>query len=160
MKRALLWLAAIAAHAATPYTYTVATQASLSSAAAVVTVQQPASGSRQVNFLAAYFDCSVACTMQLEVNGAAATSTAGTVSAINPYLSLVPAAAAKAWTSSNVGSGTVLAQYNCAAACAYTLDLSGITFYGGGTSVNLTLRSNSISGTVSIDIKFQEVVYP
>jgi hypothetical protein len=161
MRRALVFAAALAAQLfATPntYTYVVATQASLSSAAAVVTIQQPSTGSRQVNFQSAYFDCSVACTMTLETNGTAATTTAGTVSAVNPNQSTQPAAAVTAFTSSNVGTGTVLSKYNCASACAYTIDLSSIQWFGGGTAVNLTLRSNSITGTVSINYKLQEVV--
>lgn len=135
--------------------YTVSKQTVLSAATEVVTIQQPASSARQVSFISAYFDCSVACTFTLERNGTAATSTTLAVNNINPGET---AASTTAWSASNVGTGTVLATYNCTAACSIAIDLSGIIFSQSGstTGTNLTLRSSTITGTVDIIFKYGE----
>ncbi len=79
--------------------FTVRKNTVLTAAAEVITLQQPATGSKTVNFIGFYIDCSVACTVTLERNGAAATSTALTVNNINPN---EPTIAGIAWSSSNV----------------------------------------------------------
>ena len=152
---ALALAAGLSAQNQTVTTYTASKQTSLTAAAEVVTVQQPATGARPVQFVAAYFDCSVACSMTLERNGTAASATS---LSINPVFSGSVAATSTAFSSSNVGTGTVLSRFNCAAACSNTLDLTDISFQAGGTAQNLTLRSSSITGTVTINFKFREVV--
>lgn len=134
--------------------YTASTNVTVAGSAAALTIQQPASASRQVTFISAYFDCSVACVFTLSVNGTPATATAGTVNNVNPAET---AAKATAWTASNVGAGTTLTTYNCTSACSFSIDLTGITFAQGlGTGTNLTLKSSSITGTVDIIFKFSE----
>lgn len=135
-------------------TYLVRKNTSLTTAAEVVTIQQPATGARQVTFISAYFDCSVACTFTLERNGTAASSTTLAVNNVNPGES---AATTTAWSASNVGTGTVLQSFGCQAACNISIDLTGFSFAQvNGTGVNLTLRSSSITGTVNIFFKYTE----
>lgn len=135
--------------------YTATKTTALSGAAEVITVQQPATASRDVLFDSVYFDCSVACVITLERNGTAATTTALTA---NPINTGDVAAVTLAYNTSNVGTGTVIAKFNCVAACAQTIDLTGIKFKAGQTtSTNITLRSSSITGTVDITFKFKEV---
>lgn len=134
--------------------YTVRKNTVLAGTAEVVTVQQPATGARYVSFNSAYFDCSVACFFTLERNGTAASSTTLAVNNLNPGES---AATTTAWSGSNVGTGTVIASYNCTAACSVSIDLTGTVFQQvNGTGVNLTLRSSSITGTVDIIFKYTE----
>lgn len=152
--RKLLFVIILAGGVCQGQTYTVTKQTALSGAAETVTVQQPASGSRQVTFISAYFDCSVACSFTMSVNGTAATATTLAVNNVNPAET---AASAKAFSGSNVGSGTTIATYNCTAACSVPIDLTNVTFAQGlGTSTNLTLKSSSITGTVDIIFKFSE----
>lgn len=136
--------------------YAVTKTTTLAGAAEVITVQQPATGARQVTFRSFYIDCSVACTISLERNGSAATSTTLAVNNINPGEG---AATTTAWSSSNVGTGTVLAKYNINAGGSMTVDLTGIYFNQGnplGTATNLTIRTSSITGTVDIIVRYWE----
>lgn len=135
--------------------YTATKTTALTSSAEVITIQQPATGSRNVKFISVYFDCSVACTAALERGGVAATATALTV---NPINAGDVAAVTKAFSGSDATAVTVISKINCIAACAQTLDLTGLAFKAGQTtSTNLTLRTSSITGTVDITFKFQEV---
>ena len=135
-------------------TYVVQKTTVLAAGAEIITVQQPASSARQVTFISAYFDCSVACSFTLERNGTAASSTTLAVRNVNPGET---AASTTAWSASNVGTGTVLAGYNCTAACSVAIDLTGVVFaQANGTGTNLTLRSSSITGTVDIIFKYSE----
>lgn len=137
--------------------YTVRKQTNLTGAAEVVTVQQPGSGtSRRVQFVSAYFDCSVACNVTLERNGTAASSTSLTVNNLNPG---DPLPTTVAFSGSNVGTGTVEASYSCASACqpGIPIDLSRMSFgIGSSGTTNLTLRTSSITGLVNIDILYAE----
>jgi len=126
-------------------------QTSLSGAAEVVTVQQPVSGARTVSFIGAYVDCSVACNITLERDGTAATATALTVVALN---SGTPAATA--WSSSDVGTGTVLARYKIPATGGLPINLAMKSMSGANTAKNLTLRTDSITGTVTITVVWTE----
>lgn len=134
--------------------YSVTKQTVLAAAAETITIQQPATGSRQVSFISVYLDCSVACSWTLLVNGTAATSTTLAVNNVNPG---ELAAKTTAWSASNVGTGTTVQTYNCASACALSIDLTGFTFpQGTGTGTNLTIKSSSITGTVDINFKYSE----
>lgn len=134
--------------------YVVQKTTALTASAEVITVQQPATGARQVNFIAAYFDCSSACSFTLERNGTAASSTSLAVRNVNPGETV---AATTAFSASNVGTGTVLGAYNCPNSCSVSIDLTGIVFSQvNGTGANLTLRSNSITATVDITFKYSE----
>lgn len=126
----------------------------LAAAAEVITIQQPASGARQVTFISAYFDCSAACTFTLERNGTPASTTTLAVRNVNPGETV---AATTAFSASNVGTGTVIGSYNCPNSCSVSIDLTGIVFSQvNGTNANLTLRSGSVTGTVDIMLKYSE----
>lgn len=133
--------------------YSTSKTTALSGAAEVVTVQLPATGTNTVNFLGAWVDCTVACTLTVERNGAAATSTTLAVNNINPGQT---AAAATGWSSSNVGTGTVISRIGIAAGGGVSIDLTKIRMTGNGTGQNLTIRTNSITGTVNITIVHSE----
>lgn len=127
----------------------------LSSAAEVITVQQPATGTRLVKFLSAYIDCSVACTVQLERNGTAASSTTLVPLNVNPGESTP---VATGWSSSNVGTGSVIQVTSISAGGYQVYDLTGINLkpINNFTGQNFTLRTSSISGTVHITILWTE----
>lgn len=129
---------------------------SLSAAAAVITVQQPATGGRSVEFKSAYVGCSVACTVTLERNGANtfASTTALTVANVNPN---EVAASATAFYDSNVGTGTVLNIVQIAAGSFIVFDLTGVYLpAAGGKGANMTLRTSAITGNTDISIKWTE----
>lgn len=153
--RKLLWLFLTIPLSAQVY-YTLPKTTALSSAAEVLTVQQPANGvSRRIRFISAYIDCSVACTVTLERNGTAASSTIQVPAQVNPQLSTP--ALAQGFNSSNVGTGTVLSKVSLAANGSVIVDLSNITMVGADSSQNFTVRTSSISGTVDIMISWSEL---
>ena len=165
MKRLLIGLLAVAGVCAqqpnpgqpqgpdtTPRYQAIDTQ-TLSSASEALTVQQPTSPQHPVIFEAAWVYCSVVCNFTVSQNGTAATATALTVSRLNNST----AATATAWHGSNVGAGTTLGTYYLTAPGTYLLDMS--RFYlgqGQGSAQNLTITTNSITGTVTIIIQFVE----
>ncbi len=100
----------------------------LSGAAEVVTIQQPAASARDVFFEYAILYCSVVCTIELELDGAAATS-----STLTPTVETYGTVTATAWSGSNVGNGTTLYDYNLAAGETITVDLTGQFLDGNGT---------------------------
>lgn len=140
--------------------YTAAYTASLITAASVVTVQTAAASSttehNAVSFVGAYVDCSVACTFTLEINGTPATTTSLALSSLSTP-STTPSCTA--WSASNVGVGTVLGTYSLTAGKSIALDLSTILFNQGTNLSNLTIRTNSITGTVHTVIQFTEGGY-
>ena len=150
-----LFLSLFVASLASGQVYVVQKTTTLAATTEAITVQQPATGARQVTFIGAYFDCSVACTFTLSVNGTAATATSLPVVNVNQGET---AAKTTAWSGSNVGTGTTIGVYACSAACSLSIDLTGVTFAQGTstTGTNLTLKSNSITGTVDIIIKYSE----
>ena len=125
-----------------------------SESAAVLTVQQPAGASFNLQFVGAYVYCSVACEITLERNGTAASTTSFTPSPVNPngY-----AATAVAYRDSNVGTGTVIAKYVLAAGTDKTIDLSGTRCKFGSGVENLTLRSASVTGEVRMLVQWGEL---
>jgi hypothetical protein len=160
MKRALLMFAMTAAlsgqTAQTPTTrlYGSYSEATPSGAAVVVTIQQPSTGARQLVFEGATIYCSVACVPALEINGAAATATAGTATKLDTR---APAATAAVFTGSDVGAGTVINRYPIAAGGQTTIFKAGLTLgVSTGVRQNLTIRTDSISGTVRILLMWSE----
>lgn len=126
----------------------------LSGAAEVITIQQPSSASKKVDLLTAYVDCSVACTVTLERNGNPATSTTLTPQAVNPGEGTVTATA---WSSSNVGTGTVLSVISLTAGASVIYDLAGMNFSNkNNRGENFTIRTSSITGDVHINVKWSE----
>ena len=129
-------------------------QTALTGAAEVITVQQPAASAKTVRFVGAYVDCSAACSVTVERNGTAATTTSLSVAKVNPSSS--QAATAVAFSSSNVGTGTVVATYSLTAGGSRIIDLSRVYMTGTGTGKNLTLRTSSITGIVNILVQWTE----
>lgn len=134
--------------------YLVSYAATLSSAAGVVTVQQPASGGRNVQFVWASLYSSVACAYTFERDGTAATMTAGTVAKINPD---IRNATATVFTASDVGAGTNLGNHGLAAGAEQPFNLDDKTLHGDGTAINFTIRTAAISGDVKIVIAWKEI---
>ena len=130
-------------------------ETALAAAAEVVTIQQPATGSRTVYFKEAYVYCSVACTFTVERDGVAAAGTALTVLLLHAGN---PATAVTAWHTSNVGAGTTVSPtYALGAGDYIIIDLTRFVLVGDGTAKNLTVRTNSITGTVRIAIIWEEI---
>lgn len=133
--------------------YLVYKETTLSSAAEVITVQQPASGGKIVNFTDAYIYCSVACNPTIEINGTAASAT---TLAVIPLSNTLNASPTTAWSASNAGVGTVVGKFSIAAGIPYPLDLSGMRMQGNSNTTNMTVRTDSITGTVRIQIRWIE----
>jgi hypothetical protein len=135
--------------------YKVTKNTVLAATAEAITIQQPATGARQVTFISVYVDSTVAVTFTLSVNGTAATSTSLAVNNVNPGET---AAKTTAWSGSNVGAGTTIQTFGCSAACNLSIDLTGFTFPQGGstTGTNLTMKTTSITGTVNITFTYKE----
>jgi hypothetical protein len=132
--------------------YVVWREATLSSSAEAVTIQQPANPTRLVRFSAVTAFCSAACTITLERGGTAATSTALTSNALSADTS---AATALAFHTSNSSGATVLSKFDIAAGGSLTLDLKRLRL-PTSPSANVTLRTNSLTGSVRIGFTWQE----
>lgn len=136
--------------------YVVTKSAALSGAASVVTVQQPATGSKRVKFCYATISSTVACPFTVERDGTGATATA-----VSPIIELnteAPTAAATAFTSSDVGTGRVVADDQVPANGRVTIDLRDHFMFGDGTGKNLSIRTASVTGTVKICIYWKEPI--
>ena len=128
------------------------------SAASTATVQQVATTNSQLVTLdQAVVYCSVACNITQAANGAAATSTAGTVTPILPAQLNAPIPITF-WTTSNVGTGTAQGGImHLPAGSTVVLCLSkscgnaaDVTLGNGGTATNYSITIGSISGTANI----------
>lgn len=156
MRRFLLMLAGfvLALPAWSQIYYSASQTTTLSAAAEIVTIQAPATQAAMTKLIqmkGVAVVCSVACTVSLERDGTAATSTSLTT---NPILNGEPASTATAWHSSNVGTGTVLSQYQIAAGGTLNLDLTNK--WMGTPGQNVTIRTSSITGTVNINFMWIE----
>lgn len=137
-----------------PNLYGVYQEGTLATAAFVVTIQQPATKARTITLESATIYCSVACNPALEVNGTAATATAGSPFAVNMIAS--PATPlALPFTASNVGSGTVVFRYPITAGAVITIPKSGLSL-ARTAGQNFTFRSDSISGNYRISVMWSE----
>lgn len=128
----------------------------LSGGGTTFTVQQAATGSKKIQLETVTVYCSVACEVSQAENGTAATSTAGTVTCIQPC---GPSATATTWTASNVGTGTAvgMAPLPIPATGVVVLDLSKVSFAKTTTSAtNYSVSINSITGTVIITYIWSE----
>lgn len=123
----------------------------LNSATEKVTVQATAT-SGPVSFEYALVYCSVACTMTVQINGAAATATSlALVGPLGPTSGIAPLA----FSGSNVSGGTTLQTWYLAAGQQVQIPLTA--YYlppGAGGGSNLSIGTNSITGTASIQIQF------
>lgn len=130
---------------------------SLSSAASVITVQRTTiSGSKNIRFIIGYLHCSVACTITLERSGTAASTTSNTIVNLNPANATKRSTTAFAYRSSNVGTGTTINTYNFETPGFLTIELHNFQL-NSGTADNLTLRSSSVTGTVSLGLVWREL---
>lgn len=119
-----------------------------------LTIQQPATGGRQVIFNAAVVQCpGQTFTVDQSQNGTAASATAGTAVALIPTTAT---AAAKVWTASNAGSGTAVAPtLSFTSGAIAAIDLSQRTTGLSGTTVNYNVKltntgSGSCTGSIAI----------
>lgn len=123
---------------------------SLSGAAETVTIHLASNSNRTAKMLAATVYCSVACTATLSRDGTAPTGTAGTVVQLN---STSESSGVQIYHTSDVGAGTTIKTYTLAAGEEKVIDLyeKGIT-----AGKNLTLATNSITGTARIFFQWRE----
>jgi len=124
-------------------------EADLSTAAEVVTIQHPASGSRRFFIEWVEIFCSVDCVVTVERDGTDATGGSNlTATTINQQETI----AAEGFHTSNVGVGTViktkLVPGNTSKALVYDAGL----FMPTGADKNFTIRTDSITGKVRITI--------
>lgn len=135
--------------------YTHFLKSSLSSSTIKLTVQQIASGTRDLHFVSVGLKCTVDATFTLSLNGTAASATSGTVKKNNPWQ---PNATATVWTASNVGSGTTHRTFDVIGGTSeQAFDLSRFIIpRGAGTGANLTVTSSSVTGDCSISIVWEE----
>ena len=145
-----LLLTGIRLQAQTGY-YVASHAASLSSSADTLTVQAPPAPMRgkAVQMRTALVSCSVPCTITLSQNGTPATTT---VLAVTP-LNLSSGSTSVAFSASNVGAGTTVRAYTLTSANDYAIDLSQFSL---GPNGNLSLATNSITGTTNLSIFFTE----
>lgn len=136
--------------------FTTTKTTSLSSAAEILTVQHTVKSTKSIAFLTGYAYCSADCTISLERSGTAATTTANTIVNLNPTNVFAQTTTAVAYNTSNVGVGSVINIYNIPGGSFVSIDLS-LFQLPGGVADNLTLRSSSISGTVTVQLTWQEL---
>lgn len=140
------------------------TQASVSIAAnatTTLTIQQPATGAKQVQLWRATVSCDTnAFTIDQKANGTAATATAATVTPNSPILgNPSPTPSVTAWSGSNVGSGTAIWATLPFTGGPAVLDLSSITMLQTGTGTNYSIvvtNTGSGSCTAKTTIQWRE----
>ena len=147
----LIFLAALAATAAfgQQLRYSATTgDVTLTGTATTLTIQQAATGTRQINLETITVFCSVACNVTQTQNGTAATATAGTLTPIGN--TQVPATAS-AYTASNVGAGTAVgAMLHLAGGQTVIIDVSKVSLGKSGTGTNYSVTVSAISGTANL----------
>lgn len=155
MKRFVLILAALPAFAQQASFVARTGAVTLVAATTAATIQQPTpiSGvpAEQIQLIRAVVRCPAACVItQRQNDTTAATATAGTVSGLDPTSGA--SFLVTFWTASNASGGTTVGSTTLDAAGTIVLDLSAITFGGGGTKTNYTIAVSSVTGDVYIDI--------
>jgi hypothetical protein len=127
---------------------------SLVAAGTAATIQQPATGGKQVVLQWATVYCSVVCAATQSSNGTAATATTWAPVAV-PGNSTVPAVSTF-WIASNAGVGIVLAVDHVPAGGTFTFDLSKIKLAPTSTGNNYTIAVSAITGVANIKIGWGE----
>jgi len=128
------------------------------SAASTATIQQPATNGTDVVIDQIVVYCSVACSVTQAANGAAATTTAGTVTPLLPATGNIQPTV-KFFTTSNVGTGTAQGGIThipaggtvvlcLSKSCGASADV--VVGYGAGAASNYSATIASISGTANI----------
>jgi hypothetical protein len=151
--KALAWLLLFAVNACAADYYMYSKSTTLAGAVETITVQQPSSSAKRVDIYSATVYCSVTCTITLKRDGTAATTTAGTVTALSADY---PTARANVFHTSNVGSGTTLTSYVLAAGQILTIDLEGISLTQASTARNFSIATSSITGNVTLAVSWRE----
>lgn len=140
--------------------YIVSRTATLTAAAEAVTVQLPAASSRFVRFGKAQIWCSTGSVdVTISRDGSAATTTSATVGKQSPNATWMSNSLAQAFHTSNVGAGTQIGstQTVYGSSTGLVLDLSSFVLEKNSASVqNLTIRTASYTGTVRIQISWEE----
>jgi hypothetical protein len=140
--------------------YTTGGDQVLTAQTTALTVQQPATNGIQAAVDQVVVYCSVACNVTININGTAATTTAGTITPLLPT-PLNAAVPLNSFTSSNVGAGTQQGPIlHVAAGATVTLCFTQacgspnqfVLPPGAGTSSNFTVNISSITGTANIAI--------
>jgi len=88
-----------------------------------LTIKQPTSGAREIVFEGLLITAPSACTLAIELNGTAATTTAATPLALNTK---ADAAHALGFVASNAGSGTVVHTYQIPSSQTYPILKGGL----------------------------------
>jgi hypothetical protein len=154
----LLLLAVCRGGAAFGQDYTLRYAVNKSGAAAVATIQQPASDARRFNFDHVTISLSAATKVTIERDcSTAATATLQELQPKNPRF--VPAAAkARGYVDSNASGCTVVhGPIDIPASVPITIDLTGHFLSGNGATQNLTVRTESVTATGYIGIAGTEV---
>jgi hypothetical protein len=127
----------------------------LTSAGVALSIQAPGTtGARVVRMVRAVAYCSVACDVTLERDGTAASATALTPT---PVMSQYPAALTKAYSGSDVGTGTVIGKWSLSTTVStVVIPLDTVAIFRGTGTPNLTLRVSSITGTARLWFDFKE----
>lgn len=136
------------------HTYCVESTVTLAASATAVTVQQPATGARNVRGDSATVYASAACAFSIEKNGTAATATALTAWVGRDDIPQTPAA--DAFGESDVGAGAAGPRHVVPAGGTYPLSLRNVELRGNGTAKNFTLRTESCSADVQINVCWEE----
>ncbi len=127
--------------------------ATLSAASGALTIQATSS-SRAALPVAATLECDVAVDMIVSMDGTAATTTAATEVSIGRNR---VAATVEAFSSSNVGAGTIIAQQTLAADTIGVFDLSGTMLNAdAGTGENVTVRTSAVTGDCTMRLIWVE----
>lgn len=112
-----------------------------------LTIQQPASGARPAELVSGFYQCDAAATVTQSRNGTAATAT--TLTPVN--MSGGGAPGQTVWKDSDVGAGTVVLAFACAAGEKGKLDLVGVSLLGSGTAINYSLAVSAGTGVVGVN---------
>lgn len=125
----------------------------LAGAAEKVTIQSSATATQAV-FESADVYCSAACNVTISQNGTAATTTAFAIVGVNGASTT---GAPIAYSSSNVGTGTILGTYTVPAGATLSLDMTEFIIpANAGTAANLSIGTDSITGTARIQIRWRK----
>lgn len=126
----------------------------LSGSAEIVTVQASNTQAVATRFIGAFIDSSSAsCGITIEWKGTPATASTLTVATLPPATST---AISSAYSSSNVGTGTVIYRGTVPSGGGVWVDLSKAFWNTATIANNLTVRTASCTTTVDINIYFQE----
>lgn len=148
----LVVIAGIASAQAVRPKYVITKETSLSAAAEVITIQKPLNSAKFIYFDGISIYSSAECGFTLERDGSAASgASALTIHPLNEHT----ASSAVAYSSSNVGSGTVIGRYTVGAGGTMAIDLRDIILAGDAVR-NISLRSATCTTTLKITSKWGE----